>query len=124
MTLGAGVELLTGTIDPWSRDAIKYETAQGIEKAMGPNPDPVQLAAAKQKAYLEIDQFLVKSGQQAGDCFLRLPLVGCVAGPQASEGLKALQKFVNTLIVLAMVGGTIYVAQRFGLFDSFKKRRR
>lgn len=125
-TLGPVVELLTKTVSPWKAGAQKYELARDIEKAMGPNADPAQLAAAVSKAYAEYDRTLATTpgGSSApGACYLRLPFVGCVAGPDANEGLRSLQKLVNVLIVGGVVIGAVYLARQFGLFDSFKKGR-
>lgn len=119
-TIGLVVQAATGNVDPWTRDAMKLECAESAVRSLGPNPDPVIVARVQQQCYADVDATLRSGHASPGQCIARLPGVGCVAGEDSGEGLRALQKIVNVLIIGGVLVGVYFVAREFGVMGWFR----
>jgi len=109
-TVGVAWRAASGTVDPWTLQQIKDQTASDIAQASGPDADPATLAADQAQAAAEIDQNLTSEGTHPSQAGLNLPGLGVVG---SGEFLAKLEKIVYGLIIVGAVGGVLYFGAKY-----------
>ena len=120
-TVGVAYRAVSGNVDPWTLQVIKDDSAAGIAQALGPDADPVTVAAAQNQASNEVDKFLTETDSHPDQAGVRLPGLGVIGSP---EFLQRLEKLVYGTIAVGAVIGLFYFSQRYGsvLKQTFRKR--
>jgi hypothetical protein len=111
-TVGVLYSARTGNVDPWTLANQKEDLAAATARALGPDADPADVAAAQAAATQQQDDYL-KSIDAHPDqaCGLRLPNGTCLNSPE--DFLKAAEKLVYGVIAVAAIGGVIYFGLKF-----------
>jgi hypothetical protein len=123
-TVGVLYSAGTGTVDPWTLANLKEASAAALTKAAGPNADPVAVAASIAQNNATIDEALatMPGGNAApGACTLRIPIFGCIAGPDSATGLKNLELAVDIVLILIVAGVAYAVLKKVGLWGDVVK---
>lgn len=122
-TVGVIYSARTGNVDPWTVANFKDQCATGTRKAM-PGAAEAQVQAAIVECQKSIDATLKSNpgGSAApGDCDLRLPYFGCVAGADSAEGLAKLKQAVDILLFVIVVSVSYAVLKKVGLWGDLVK---
>jgi hypothetical protein len=117
-TVGVVYRAASGTVDPWTLQAQKDQTAADILQASGPNADPAQVAIAVAQANSSIDANLLSQGAHPDQAGVRIPGLGNLG---SAEFLAKAEKIVYGLIVVGVVFGGVYFYSQF-YRPIFKKR--
>jgi hypothetical protein len=120
-TAGFVYRSLSGNLDPWTVKNLKQQAAADLTKAAGPNADPTVLAANIAAGNAQIDGIIAANGATPGQCFFRIPIFGCITGPDSQEGLNRLKLGVDILLLVIVAGVTYVVLKKVGLWGDLVK---
>src|SRR5262245_19332780 len=90
-TVGVAWRAVSGTVDPWTLNNQKEDTAADIAKASGPDADPGAVAAAQAQAASNMDSVLRQQGAHPDQAGVRIPGLGNLG---SAEFLKKLEHLV------------------------------
>jgi hypothetical protein len=109
-TVGVAFRAVTGSVDPWTLQQIKDDTAAQIAQAAGPDADPADVAAAQAAASSAIDSNLLSQHAHPSQAGVRIPGLGVVG---SADFLVRVEHLVYGAIAVLGIGGALYFALKY-----------
>jgi hypothetical protein len=114
----------TGNLTQAQTDAIHASERADIAKAAN-GLQPAVVAEIQARAANELDHFLLGTDQgpqgTGSGTGLRVPVLGVVG---TADFYAKLNSYVQGVILLGLLGGAIWTANKFGLFEALFKSRK